>query len=416
MVRLEVPSPDLLREVLMSVRSGDDLIHRCWYTGGIRELNLLKVVALMFAAGQPGIALAESPRTMQLLEVAHQALQLLSRVHSIDGSKFRGEWFDTRHSIVRLTLLDLAVLFGHEEIARGLASLGIPMYLWTYSCDRVGFCPDQAVAVVAALSCGERFYDEMCEMLARQSQVRIRMECAPGYWMLDGSGALWDIALAAIKSGEVVVLRTMAKAGLYARPCWTTLWLRGDMSALWLLDHGSALEAAIEFGLNVNPYCVIRMLPSAWTYYGVCFWEVAILVGQADAAWRLMKPRKLSEMSALPEAAFAHGKRSRMELEDWKWLQSCWFATLTMLDEHRVCQRDLEVFVSDSLYLAARQVLEKFRSHAGQEYGVLLLQKTRKPSIACLILDFMLDCPAMLLQMSSCTLTSETGLDGVIAC
>lgn len=114
MVQLELPFPILVQATIASVRSSRDVLNRCWYSGGIYGLNSVKIAALMFAAGQPGIAPPDYD------DVAGHALRILSGVYRIDRTKFRGNWLNTLDVTVRMTLLDLEVLFGFVCISGNL--------------------------------------------------------------------------------------------------------------------------------------------------------------------------------------------------------------------------------------------------------------------------------------------------------
>ena len=378
---------------VMKTRTADDLVVRDPAADGILVgLESMRVAALISVLGVCGKQDKLTGKGVARL------MGMLKETHAVwNWDVFPGSWIDRHSPPSRVTLLDLVVLFGQSDMARCLADMGVDMNLWDYTSGAVLMTYMQRRAVVEVLASG-RFWLGMLNLLRSQS------------WPQEGRATKERMALTAIRMGERDVSeRLSCIEGVYARwsPSWSKLCTDGQMSVIWLFEHIRALEVAVSIGLDVVPYCTMRMQNSGWTYYGMFLWEVALLTGHAEAAWILIKSRhvQMQEIGSVDAG-------SRLELTDWQWIQSrdalsgeghTEQAAFYVKDIDGCHQSWCSYVAQSSFWNDLARVISMSKSSVQQKYGMALMQVVRQTTMeqvmATKIMDYLHECPAILLRL-----------------
>ena len=383
---------EFMRHVQASVRTSEDLIVRNHVADDIIvDIEALRIAALILAMGTSEDNDTDSGKDGRRMSA------LLSDTYEVSP---RDEFIASRINICsssgRLTLLDLAVLFGQSETARGLAELGVDMTLWECASNEVTMSDLQCSAMVGALASG-RFWTRMEAMFRKSDFSPIAEELKR------------RVAMVAIRMGEEDVARNLFLRMRRQWLSWAELRYEAHMSPSWLFKRCTALDVALSIGLDSDPHCT--MTYGRWTYYGMSLWEVALLTGHAEAAWILIKHRIESGWS---EA------RGRLDHADWQWLQSTWSYPLSRGDAPGVTSREVSVYVRDrqgshqcwlmpisliSFSKDVAYVIRKSRMRLQHRYGtnleVYLLLKAKEREIVQQIFGYLYEGPAILLQLGS---------------
>ena len=381
--RHSVRAMEVLEKTLAMVRSSRDLVIRedRGY-GEIVDLETMRIAALML------VLCVDDEVARTGWKDGKGPLALLKESHRVScTSDMAVALIDTDSPPSRLTLLDLAVLFGKSDLARGLARLGVDMNLWGYMSISVIMHDEQCDAIAGVLASG-RFWSNMISMLDCQN------------WRLAAAKLRDRVAMSAIRMAEAEVAQTLAGLRIgFGRwlPSVGQLLREGHMSVAWLLKNSQALEAGILAGLDTDLICDLTLFACGWRYSGLCLWEAALLTGNPHAAWSLAKPR-----AVWPWWDF----QGRLKWRDWVWLQSrdavngqeagdvclsvdgwsqTWYARL---EPNRVA-RAIESMISMS------------RSWMQGMYGVALLQKVNDLNLVNRILDYSIACPSILLHIGN---------------
>ena len=372
---------EVLEKTLAMVSSSGDLVireHRGY--GEIVELESMRIAALMLVLCVDG----DVARTRW--KDGKGPLALLRESHWVSfWGDLPGALIDRECSPSKVTLLDLAVLFGKSDLARGLARLGVDMKLWEYMSTSMILHDEQCDAIAGALASG-RFWSGIIHVLESQNWQRAAM-------------SLRDrVAMSAIRMAEAGVAQTLA--GLrrgFGRwlPSLDQLLLEGHMSVAWLFKNSRSLDAAISAGLDPNLICDVTLLGCGWTYIGMYLWEAALLTGYTHAAWILAKPRAVWPRLDL---------QGRLKWRDWMWLQS-----LDAVNGQDAGDVSLSVdgyaqswrceLVPNRVTDAIQNMIGMSRRSVLGKHGVALLQKVNDSSLVNRILDYLIECPSILLHI-----------------
>ena len=371
---------------------------KCWQvctflvTIIILDIESMRIAALMFDLG------TREDNDMGSGKDGRRMLALLSDTYEVSSrDEFIGSRIDIYSSPGRLALLDLAIIFGHGETARGLAELGVDMNLWECASNEVTISELQCRAMVAALASG-RFWTRMEAMFRKTIFSRTAEELKR------------RIAMVAIRMGEAEVARNLLDGmSMPYEMSWAELRYEAHMSPSWLFKRCRALDVALSIGLDPDPYCTLTY--GRWTYYGMSLWEVALLTGHAEAAWILIKHRIERDWT---EA------RGRLNYSDWQWLQSSWSYPLSGDAATGVTSREVSVYVKDRV--GCRQswlmpishssfpedvayVIRRSRMRLQDRYGeileVYLLLKMKERELVRQIMSYLYEGPPILLQLGS---------------
>ena len=114
---------DFMRHVRASVRTSEDLIVRDHLADDIIvDIESMRIATLIFALG------TREDNDLCSGKDGRRMLALLSDTYEVSSrDEFIGSRIDIYSPPGRLALLDLAIIFGHGETARGLAELGVDM-------------------------------------------------------------------------------------------------------------------------------------------------------------------------------------------------------------------------------------------------------------------------------------------------
>ena len=374
---------EVLEKTLAMVSSSGDLVLRedRGY-GEIVELETMRIATLML------VLCVDADVARTHWKDGKGPLALLKESHWVSSlGDLPGALIDTDSPALRLTLLDLAVVFGKSDLARGLARLGVDMNLWGHMSISVIMHDEQCDAIAGVLASG-RFWTDIIHVFDCQS------------WRYAAATLRDRVAMSAIRMAESEVARMLAEIhrgfGRWV-PRVTQLLREGHMSVAWLLKNSRALEAGIAAGLDTDVICDMTLLGCGWRYSGLCLWEAALLTGYPHAAWILAKPRAVWPW---------WDTQGRLKRRDWMWLQSR--DAVNGQDEGDVClsvdgwsQTWYGVLEPNRVARAIENMISMSRSWVQGMYGVALLHKVDDLDLVNRILDYSIACPSILLHIGN---------------